>query len=48
MLPDRPAPDFTLKSFFNGGPEEEFTLSSVKGNYFYMCLIPFSMARVLL
>ena len=34
MLPDRPAPDFTLKSFKDGGKEDDFTLSSVKGTLY--------------
>ena len=46
MLPDRPAPDFTLKSFFNGGATEDFTLSSVKGNWILLLFYPVDFGYV--
>ena len=46
MLPDRPAPDFTLKSFKDGGEEHDFTLSSVKGRFILLLFYPVDFGYV--
>jgi peroxiredoxin (alkyl hydroperoxide reductase subunit C) len=46
MLPGYQPEDFTLSSFINGGPEEMFTLSSLRGKYVLLIFYPVDFGYV--